>query len=88
MTCDALAANVLLFDFRSHGDSDGHTISLGRHERLDVLAAVHYLRAQRAEQARTVMAYAWRAGWYVCVPGVQCKAFSDSVLPGLCLAAG
>ena len=55
MTCNALAANVLLFDFRGHGDSDGHTISLGRHERLDVLAAVHYLRAQRAEQARTVM---------------------------------
>jgi fermentation-respiration switch protein FrsA (DUF1100 family) len=51
---DALDANVLLFDFRGHGDSNGHTISLGRHERLDVLAAVHYLRAQRPEQARTV----------------------------------
>ena len=55
MTCNALAANVLLFDFRGHGDSDGHTVSLGRHERLDVLAAVHYLRPQRAEQARMAM---------------------------------
>ena len=55
MTGNALADNAVMFDFRGHGDSDGHTISLGRHERLDVLAAVHYLRAQRAEQARPVM---------------------------------
>jgi pimeloyl-ACP methyl ester carboxylesterase len=52
---DALEANVLVFDFRGHGDSDGHTISFGRYEKLDVLAAVRYLRTQRPNQARAVI---------------------------------
>ncbi len=52
---DALNANVLLFDFRGHGDSEGHTVSFGYRERLDVLAAVDYLRRQRPEQARSVL---------------------------------
>jgi fermentation-respiration switch protein FrsA (DUF1100 family) len=51
----ALRANVLLFDFRDHGASDGHTVSFGGRERLDVLAAVRYLRAQRPAQAREVI---------------------------------
>src|SRR5262249_30267548 len=36
---DALGANVLIFDFRGHGDSDGHTVTIGYKEKLDVLAA-------------------------------------------------
>jgi pimeloyl-ACP methyl ester carboxylesterase len=51
---DALHANVLMFDFRGHGDSDGYTVSFGRHERFDVLAALDYLRRERPEQAREV----------------------------------
>lgn len=51
---DALQANVLMFDFRGHGDSDGHTVSFGYHERFDVLAALQYLRDERPEQAREV----------------------------------
>ncbi len=53
---DALGANVLLFDFRGHGDSDGHTISFGQREKLDVLAAVHYLRTTRPGQVRELVA--------------------------------
>ncbi|MFO0966723.1 MAG: alpha/beta fold hydrolase [Gemmataceae bacterium] len=57
LVADALDANALLFDFRGHGDSDGHTCSLGHAERLDVLAAVDYLRTERPEQARSLIGY-------------------------------
>jgi fermentation-respiration switch protein FrsA (DUF1100 family) len=53
---DALEANVLIFDFRGHGDSDGHTVTIGYWEKLDVLAAVKYLREERPNQAREVFA--------------------------------
>jgi fermentation-respiration switch protein FrsA (DUF1100 family) len=36
--------NVLCFDFRAHGQSDGHFISVGHHETNDVLGAVEYLK--------------------------------------------
>ena len=51
----ACAANVLLFDFRGHGESDGHTVRFGAGERRDVLAAVAYLRERRPGQARQVV---------------------------------
>jgi pimeloyl-ACP methyl ester carboxylesterase len=38
--------NVLLFDFRGHGDSGGHTTSFGYHEAQDVRAACKYLEAR------------------------------------------
>lgn len=59
---DTLEANVLMFDFRGHGDSDGHTISFGHHEKLDVLAAIDYLRGHRPEQTRELMAIAISMG--------------------------
>lgn len=52
---DALGANVLLFDFRGHGDSDGHTVSFGQYEKRDVRAAVQFLRTTRPEQARKMI---------------------------------
>lgn len=52
---DALRANLFLIDLRGHGDSDGHTISLGWREKLDVLAAVCYLRTERPGQARVII---------------------------------
>ncbi len=36
--------NLLLFDFRAHGESDGGVISIGYHEYKDVIAAGNYLR--------------------------------------------
>jgi alpha-beta hydrolase superfamily lysophospholipase len=53
---DAMRANLLLFDFRGHGDSDGHTVSMGNREKLDVLAAIDYLRTRRPGQARFLAA--------------------------------
>jgi dipeptidyl aminopeptidase/acylaminoacyl peptidase len=40
--------NVLCFDFRAHGLSDGRFTSVGHHETYDVIGAVHYLK-QRPE---------------------------------------
>jgi pimeloyl-ACP methyl ester carboxylesterase len=53
--CSVLEANALLFDFRGHGDSDGHTVSFGHREALDVLAAIEFVRTQRPQQAREVV---------------------------------
>jgi alpha-beta hydrolase superfamily lysophospholipase len=39
-----LRLNVLAFDFRGHGDSQGHTSTFGDREVLDLLAAESYLR--------------------------------------------
>jgi fermentation-respiration switch protein FrsA (DUF1100 family) len=39
----AAGYNVLCFDFRAHGRSDGRFISVGHHETNDVIGAVHYL---------------------------------------------
>ncbi len=52
---DCLNANMLAFDFRAHGESAGHTVSFGCREKLDVLAAVRYLRTQRPAQAREIV---------------------------------
>jgi fermentation-respiration switch protein FrsA (DUF1100 family) len=52
---DVLEANILFFDFRGHGDSDGHTITYGVREKEDVLAAIAYLRRERPEQAREIV---------------------------------
>jgi alpha-beta hydrolase superfamily lysophospholipase len=35
--------NVLMFDFRGHGRSEGRRVSMGYYERLDLLGAVDYL---------------------------------------------
>ncbi len=55
VVADELKAHAFLFDFRGHGDSDGHTVTFGHREQLDVRAAVDYLRAQRPEQARRIV---------------------------------
>ncbi|MBI4601497.1 MAG: alpha/beta fold hydrolase [Planctomycetes bacterium] len=39
--------NVLCFDFRGHGESDGHTVTYGWLERRDVLGAWDYLLTRR-----------------------------------------
>jgi pimeloyl-ACP methyl ester carboxylesterase len=52
---DRFQANVLIFDFRGHGESDGHTVTLGHLEKYDVLAAVEFLRTHKAGQAKEVM---------------------------------
>jgi fermentation-respiration switch protein FrsA (DUF1100 family) len=38
--------NVLMFDFRAHGRSEGDRVSLGYFERQDLLGAIDYLRSR------------------------------------------
>ena len=52
LTLDKLEANVFFFDFRGHGASDGHTVSMGGREKLDVMAAAQLVRKRWPEQAR------------------------------------
>jgi hypothetical protein len=42
--------NVLMFDFRNHGRSEGNTTSLGAGEVLDAQAAIHYARLHGSEK--------------------------------------
>ncbi|MBI5166224.1 MAG: alpha/beta fold hydrolase [candidate division NC10 bacterium] len=39
--------NVLLFDFRAHGKSDGSSTSFGYHEQKDLSAAIDFLKARK-----------------------------------------
>jgi fermentation-respiration switch protein FrsA (DUF1100 family) len=46
--------NVLIFDFRAHGESGGQLATFGDRERRDVLGAVRYLRTQRADESEKI----------------------------------
>ncbi len=46
--------NVLMFDFRNSGESDGDVTTLGYHEVKDVYGAVEWLAAQRPERAEHI----------------------------------
>lgn len=46
--------NVLLFDFRNHGESDGNVTTLGYHEVKDIYGAVRWLRETRPQQAQRI----------------------------------
>jgi pimeloyl-ACP methyl ester carboxylesterase len=46
--------NCLIFDFRGHGDSEGHTCTFGLFEDADVRAAVDWLKTNRPERARHI----------------------------------
>jgi alpha-beta hydrolase superfamily lysophospholipase len=46
--------NVLIFDFRAHGESSGQMTTFGDRERFDVLGAVRWLRAHWPEQAQRI----------------------------------
>jgi fermentation-respiration switch protein FrsA (DUF1100 family) len=54
--------NVLAFDFRAHGESDGVLASFGDAERADVLAAVRWVRATHPEAAGRVFGVGVDAG--------------------------
>lgn len=43
--------NALIFDFRGHGESDGHTSTFGLFESRDVIAAVDWLKRERPGRA-------------------------------------
>ena len=46
----AAGFNVLLFNWRAHGNSDGEVVTLGFNERYDLIAAVQYVKSKGAER--------------------------------------
>ena len=46
----AAGFNVLLFDWRAHGKSDGDVVTLGYNERYDLIAAVEFAQARGAQR--------------------------------------
>jgi len=42
--------NVLLFNWRAHGDSEGEVVTLGFNERYDLIAAVRFAKSKGAER--------------------------------------
>lgn len=46
--------NVFLFDFRAHGESGGNFISYGANERLDVLGAIGWIKANHFEESSKI----------------------------------
>jgi hypothetical protein len=47
--------NILIFDFRAHGESAGQIISFGDHEQRDVLGAVRWLRKSQPRACRRIV---------------------------------
>jgi len=47
--------NVILFDFRAHGASEGRVTTWGIQERKDVLAVVEWLKRERSQQAERIV---------------------------------
>jgi len=47
--------NVMFFDFRGHGSSEGRVTTYGVREKLDVLAAVKWLKEKRTEQSKRIV---------------------------------
>jgi alpha-beta hydrolase superfamily lysophospholipase len=54
--------NVLTFDFRAHGQSEGEIDSFGDLERKDVLGAVRWLRNEHPHQSRRIVALGMDTG--------------------------
>jgi pimeloyl-ACP methyl ester carboxylesterase len=51
-TLEKLDTNVFFVDLRGHGQSDGHTVTMGGREKNDVLAAARLVRDRWPEQSR------------------------------------
>jgi pimeloyl-ACP methyl ester carboxylesterase len=52
-----LGYNVLIFDFRGHGHSGGHTVTFGAREKYDIRAAVDYLASRQGLDAGGIIGY-------------------------------
>ena len=52
-----LGFNVLIFDFRGHGESDGHTVTFGWRERLDIIGGWNYLNHVKKFTSTKIIGY-------------------------------
>ena len=76
--------NVLLFDFRGHGGSEGDVSGLGGQEKRDVLGAIDFLQKGRGVEARHIGLYGVGMGAHAAVlAAVERPALRVLVLDGL-----
>ena len=54
--------NVLLFDFRAHGESGGKSCSLGFKEQMDITAAVDYIISRKDLKNKSIGLYGFSLG--------------------------
>ena len=54
--------NLLYIDFRGHGESEGHQVTLGKLELLDFAAAVEYLKQSRPRCAASLGVFGFSMG--------------------------
>jgi pimeloyl-ACP methyl ester carboxylesterase len=54
--------NVLLFDFRAHGESEGKSCSLGLKEQMDISAAVDYIISRKDIKNKSIGLYGFSLG--------------------------
>jgi fermentation-respiration switch protein FrsA (DUF1100 family) len=54
--------NVMTFDFRAHGESDGQFTSMGALEQRDVLGAVRWIRENHPEQSHRIVGFGVEMG--------------------------
>jgi alpha-beta hydrolase superfamily lysophospholipase len=59
--------NVLLFDFRAHGESQGSACSLGLNEQDDLRAAVEYVKARPDTSSQNIGVYGFSLGASICI---------------------
>ena len=54
--------NVVLFDFRAHGESEGKSCSLGLKEQMDISAAVDYIISRKDLKNKSIGLYGFSLG--------------------------
>lgn len=79
--------NALIFDFRGHGDSDGHTTTYGLREALDVTAAVDWLREERPNRARHIFGLGSSMGAAALIGAASTGAAFDAVVLDSCFSS-
>lgn len=75
-----MGVNVFAIDLRAHGKSGGFTTTFGTRERLDVMAAFDYLKYERPERSKTVVAYGFSMGAAAILKAAQSGAQFDAFI--------
>ncbi|MFH1832107.1 MAG: alpha/beta fold hydrolase [bacterium] len=72
--------NILMFDFRAHGQSEGTHTSLGCHEYKDVIAGVKFLKEQCSKTIPTI-ALGISMGGSSCIKALEkCPTLCDALI--------